>query len=183
MTKMTKTSEPQTNWRFKLGLVMFFAPFAMIAAVPILVPLFIKSATQSAAIIGGILIAGEVIWYASIPLLGKDGFIWIKSKTFGVFALPRGPISPRRHRIGMWMFGIAVTVQETVLAGLIVAYFYLGRDQLTHGLFGMTIETEATLVVYWLLLGTLALIGSAYMLGMPFFERIIDAFSGPQKDD
>ena len=62
------------SWRYRLGLVLFFGAFPIFFATPVVVPMLGLSAGESAALIGGILLAIEVLWIASIPLLGKEGF-------------------------------------------------------------------------------------------------------------
>ena len=62
------------SWRIRIGTWMFYVPFGMFFGAPVIIPLLGFSATESAAAIGAIIVAAEVIWFASIPLLGKKGF-------------------------------------------------------------------------------------------------------------
>ena len=81
------------GWRVKLGTWMFTVPFVMIFGAPVVSPLLGLSTAQAAAVIGGIIVAGEVIWFASIPLLGLQGFKAMKKRAFGFLKLQTKPIS------------------------------------------------------------------------------------------
>ena len=88
MSNSTKTTDaPKSGWRVTLGTWMFTIPFVMFFGTPVVIPLLGLSAGQAVAAIGGILVAAEVIWFASIPLLGKQGFIAMKKKAFGFLKL------------------------------------------------------------------------------------------------
>ncbi len=174
---MSDEGTAKPGWRYQLGFWMFTIPFAMIIGAPIIVPFLVESATEAAAIIGAIVVIGEIVWFASIPLLGLKGFKELKSKAFGFFALPQGPISPGRTRWGLRLLSLSVLLQEAVLISLLIGYFYLGDDALGQGMFGLTFDQEARLTIGAILASALLLIVAAYTLGVPFFERLGNVFS------
>lgn len=180
---MTQQAQTKGGWRYTLGFWMFTIPFVMIIGAPILVPFFVESGTEAAAIIGGIVILGEVVWFASIPLLGKAGFKELKSKAFGMFALPDGPISAGRHRWGIYILGFAFLLQELVFVGLLFGYFWLGDGNLTQGLFGFDLVQEARLFIGIIMLSAAMVVLSIYMLGTPFVSRLAKAFSVEPEPD
>lgn len=78
-----------TGWRYRLGLALFMLPIPLFFLIPVIVPLLGYSAARAAAIIAAALVVSEVIWFASIPLLGKAGFKALKVKYFGWLRLDR----------------------------------------------------------------------------------------------
>ena len=173
MTKPTAAS----GWRYTLGFWMFTIPFAMIIGVPIVVPFFVSSPTEAAAIIGGTILVGEVVWFASIPLLGKEGFKELKNKAFGLFALPKGPIAENRHRWGLRFLGLGLVLETLVVLGLLVGYFVVGEGHLTEGWLGISFEQEATLFIAAIIASGICFVAGIYTLGAPFVERLTAALA------
>jgi len=169
--------KPQSGWRYKLGLVMFIVPFVMFFGAPLAIPLLGLSAGQTAGLIGGIVIAAEVIWFASIPLLGVKGFKAVKAKAFGWLKLKQGPISERRHQIGVTMF-FASLVLEAVAAGFIVyAFFSTSDDPAQFSVFGMGLNEAATMFVGAQIVLGIVFVASFFVLGGDFWERVRVAFT------
>jgi hypothetical protein len=107
------TETPKTSWRVTLGTWMFTIPFVMFFGALVVIPLLGLSVAQAAAAIGGVVVAAEVIWFASIPLLGKQGFLAMKKKAFGFLKLKADPISESRHKLGVNCFWIGLSGQPT----------------------------------------------------------------------
>jgi hypothetical protein len=173
---MVERQSSKTSWRYRLGLLMFVLPFPLFVLVPAVVPFLGFTATEAAAIIGATLLAMEVIWFLSIPLLGKVGFKQLKQRAFGVLKLPDRSISQRRHYAGVTLLLLAVLIEIFVALSLVVGYFYLGPGQLARGLFGMSFEQEAMLYVALQIVSVVCLVAAVYTLGTPFFRRLAEAF-------
>lgn len=166
------SSDTSGGWRYKLGMAMFVLPVFSVILTPIIVPFFGMSAADAAGLIGGVVIGGEVIWFASIPLLGKEGFKRAKSELFGILKLTDQPVSHARHRLGMSCVGGALAFQMLVLVWIVAGFFYLGEGHLTDGLGGVTFAQETTIVVYALIVSAAAFFAGVYLLGGRFVDRL-----------
>ena len=155
---------------------MFYIPFAMIFGAPVIIPLMGFSATQSAALIGGILVAGEVIWFASIPLLGKAGFKEMKNKAFSVLRLRSEPISRSRHRLGVGLLIISIAVEAILIIFMIGAHINLGPESASASLLGFDFQAQATFFIGLELATAAGIFASVYLLGAGFAERLKLAF-------
>ncbi len=160
------------GWRYKLGIIMFILPIIMIVITPIVVPFFGMSATDTAALIGGTVICGEVIWFASIPFLGKEGFKKLKNQLFSRLKLNSGSISKTRHSWGLVLFGGALAFQLLVLVWIVGGFFYLGPEHLAEGVAGLTFAEEATGMVYMIIASVGAFFAGIWMLGGDFVDRL-----------
>ncbi|MGI9523533.1 MAG: transporter suffix domain-containing protein [Hyphomicrobiaceae bacterium] len=165
-------AEAAGGWRYKLGMAMFVLPVISMALTPIIVPLMGFSAADAAAIIGGIVIGGEVIWFASIPLLGKEGFKRVKSQLFSKLKLTDKPISKERHNVGFTCTVGALAFQMLVLVWIVGGFFYFGTDHLTDGVAGVTFAQEATFVVYALIASVAVFFVGVWLLGGRFVDRL-----------
>lgn len=165
------------GWRYKLGMAMFVLPVISLVLTPVIIPLLGMSAGDSAALIGGILVGGELIWFASIPLLGKEGFKRVKHAMFSKLALPDRPISRLRHGWGLSLLGAALAFQGLVLMWIIFGFFYLGADQLTESVHGLSFLQEATIVTYALIASVVAFFLGVWLLGQRFVNRLSEAMT------
>ena len=167
-----------------MGTWMFYVPFVMFFGAPIVIPLMGFSTSGAAALIGGILVAAEVIWFASIPLLGKEGFKQMESEAFSLLKPKSGPISKFRHQAGVWMFTVGVLCQILLAMGVMVAYFLVGAGDPGIPVMGLSFAQQA--IAYGVI--QIAAIGcivvSVYVLGADFWERLDHAFEwqGAQTD-
>ena len=166
-----------TSWRYRLGLVLFVGAFPIFLAAPIVIPMLGISAGESATLIGGILLAVEVLWFASIPLLGKEGFEAVKRRAFGWIKLPSSPVAQRRHRFGViLLFG---SILLNVLLNLImvgVDVFVSGSEQPNPVVFGLSYEQQATVHIATQILTTTGVIVALFILGADFWERLKKTF-------
>jgi hypothetical protein len=108
MTSDSDTAPARPGWRYQLGRLMFIVPIPLVVIVPVVVPMLGMSAGATAATIGGILVSTEVIWFASIPLLGKEGFKKLEHGLFARLKPTAKPVSQVRHRVGVAMFFTAL---------------------------------------------------------------------------
>ena len=172
------SAEPngKTNWRIRLGTWMFYMPFLMFFGAPLLIPLMGLSAGQSAAIIGGIIVAAEIIWFASIPLLGKDGFKEMKTKAFSVLRLRSEPISRSRHRLGVGLLVSSIAVEALLIIIMIGAHLQLGSESAGATIVGFDFQSQAAVFIGLEIATAAGIIASVYLLGAGFAERLKLAF-------
>ena len=179
----TFSTDPSTSvqqnktWRYRLGLTLFFGAFPIFFATPVVIPMLGLSAGESAALIGGILLAVEVLWFASIPLLGKEGFKAVKQRTFGWLKLSSNPISRGRHRFGVTLlFG---SILLDVLLNLIMLgtdFLVKGADVPTKQILGLSFSQQATVYITIQILTTVGIVAALFILGGDFWERLKAAF-------
>jgi len=173
------TSAVQQNktWRYRLGLTLFFGAFPIFFATPVVIPMLGLSTGESAALIGGILLAVEVLWFASIPLLGKEGFKAVKQRAFGWFKLSSAPVSRVRHQFGVTLlFG---SILLDVLLNLIMVgtdFLVKGADVPTKQLLGLSFSQQATVYITIQVLTTVGIVVALFVLGGDFWERLKKAF-------
>jgi len=178
-----KIDQRSSNWHVRLGTWMFYVPFLMILGAPIIIPLLGFSTTQAAALIGGILIAGEVIWFASIPLLGKTGFMEMKSRAFSILRLRSEPISKRRHLFGVWLLVVSIVVETLIIIFMVGAHLKLGPESASASILGLGFQAQAAVFVGIEILTAAGIIASVYMLGAGFAERLKIAFQWQGKSE
>ena len=90
---------------------------------------------------------------AAIAILGKPGFNYLKALVFG-YLKPPAEVSPRRHRVGIAMFTVAM------LAGFVEPYL------------GVVLPGSATRDLRVTLGVDLLLIASLLVLGGDFWDKI-----------
>jgi hypothetical protein len=163
---------------------MFTIPFVMFFGAPVVIPFLGLTGPQAAAAIGGIVVAAEVIWFASIPLLGKDGFLAMKKKAFGFLKLQTGPISESRHSLGVKLFWIGLCGQLSLHALMIVGYAIVGAHP-ERIIFGLSFEQQLGVYFSLLILFVICLIAGVYALGAGFADRFKHAFdwAGDEQSD
>jgi hypothetical protein len=169
------SEQPKNGWRLKIGTWMFTIPFVMFFGAPIVIPLLGLSAGQATALIGGIIVAAEVIWFASIPLLGLQGFKAMKKKAFGFLKLKVGPISQSRHKLGVRLFWFGLGGQLLLHAIMIIAYAIVGAHP-ERTILGLTFEQQLAVYFSLLIVFVLCLIAGIYALGAQFADRFKQAF-------
>jgi hypothetical protein len=109
------------------------------------------------------IILSEAMWFASIPMLGKEGFETLKKETLEFFSLKRGPISETRHRIGLFVFFTATLLQLLMILMLLCYYCnFIPFERITC-------------VKSYIVLQTIIIIGfiiSTYLLGRNFIHKV-----------
>ena len=166
-----------TSWKYRLGLVLFFGTIPIFFATPVVVPMLGLSTAASAALIGGILLGVEVLWFASIPLLGKEGFETVKHRAFGWLKLSSSPISRARHRFGVTLL-LGCILLDVLLNSVVVLADLFGKTDgdLTPVLLGMNFEQQTTVYIATQILTTIGVIAAVLILGGDFWERLKKAF-------
>ncbi|MBL0712389.1 MAG: hypothetical protein JJV98_01700, partial [Desulfosarcina sp.] len=156
---------------------LFFGAFPIFFATPVVIPMLGLSAGESAALVGGILLAVEVLWFASIPLLGKEGFKAVKQRTFGWFKLSSAPVSRARHQFGVTLLFASILLD--VLLNLIMVgtdFLVQGADVPTKQLLGLSFSQQATVYITIQVLTTVGIVVALFVLGGDFWERLKKAF-------
>ena len=174
----------KTSWRYRLGLVLFFGAFPIFFATPIVIPMMGLSTGESAALIGGILLAVEVFWFASIPLLGKEGFVAVKQRAFGWLKLSSKPVSQARHRFGVTLLFGSILL-DVMLNLLMVGTDFLapGADVPTKQILGLSFSQQATVYISVQILTTIGMVVAVFILGSGFWERLKNAFQWQANPD
>lgn len=102
---MSSEGQPKIKWRTRLGFAIFLLSIGWPVLVPIL-PLLGASAETTAAFVGFMIVAAEIMLIGGAAVAGKDGFALIKAKVFE-FLKTYGPprkVGKRRYSIGLAMF-------------------------------------------------------------------------------
>jgi hypothetical protein len=183
MTDQSTEEVPATpTWRIRLGTWMFAVPFVMFVGAPVVVPFLGLSGSEAAAVIGGIVVAAEVVWFASIPLLGKQGFLEMKKKSFGFLKLPEGPVSQARHKLGVRLFWAGLGGQLGLHAVMVIAIAIVGGHP-EKSVLGLNFDEQIITYLSLLMLFTVLLVAGVYALGEGFAERFKHVFDWPGKGD
>lgn len=100
------TLQPIENWRLRLGVVIFLVSILLpVAGIPLVTALDLSIAITS-TISGVLLVGAEVVGILAIAVMGKPGYLYIKSRMFGFLKLygPSQEVSQYRYYIGLIMF-------------------------------------------------------------------------------
>lgn len=150
------TNTPQRNWRFRIGIGLFVVGLFSPLFAPLVTVLNIS--TEWKAMLSGLLFLGipEFLWLVAAMVMGKSGFDYIKSKTFGLiqkYVLPES-VGPIRYYIGLMMFTVPL------LFGWLAPYAQMLMTDIS-------IQTFA-----WHISGDLLLLVSLFVLGGEFWEKL-----------
>lgn len=145
------------GWRFKLGIVIICLMLGSWLMVPIVAAAGV-SGSRIAALTGVLFISNKVLLIIVIAVMGKAGFQQLKSSIFGYVSslAPAADteVGPWRHRIGVVMFCLP----------LISSFLEPYVDSIWPGLRPNIWQLQ--------LLGDLMLIGSFFVLGGNFWEKV-----------
>jgi len=177
---MNMSETTSRGWRYKLGLLLFIVPIIVFFLTPVVIPMLDLSAVKTASVIGDVLLSGEVVWLASIPLLGRDGFNAIKKKMFGWLKLKDKPVSKKRHLCGIIL--LLSSILTDVLLQILILSIYLFLKKGQDMLFGITLDTLTNIHTFIQILTTLGILASLFILGGQFWEKIKQAFIWEEPD-
>ena len=105
-----KTEQPVAGWRLKLGVALFVLSIILpLVGVPVVSALDLSS-TVIATVSGGLLMAAELIGITAVAVMGKPGYVYIKSRVSDFFRQygPPQQVSRRRYNTGLVLFFIPV---------------------------------------------------------------------------
>lgn len=151
------TAQKSAKWRFKLGIALL----CLIPILWLLVPLAASAdapASTIAALTGALFIFNKVLLLLIIAVMGKAGFQELKTHLFGYVSglapSADAEVSVTRHRIGLVMFCLP----------LVSSFLEPYVDAIAPGLRPNNWVFQ--------LLGDLLLIGSFFVLGGNFWEKL-----------
>ena len=119
----------------------------------------------------------EVLWIASIPLLGKAGFKDVKEKTFGWLKLAARPMSRIRHCSGVVLLVASLVLD--VLLQLVVMVQHFGAASAanqTPELLGLSFAVQSRLYIGLQVATATGVLVALILLGGGFWERLKRAF-------
>ncbi|QAY86029.1 transporter suffix domain-containing protein [Pseudomonas arsenicoxydans] len=145
------------GWRFKLGVTIICVMLGSWLMVPIAAALGVPG-SRVAALTGVLFISNKVLLILVIAVMGKAGFQQLKSKIFGYVSVMvptiDAEVGPIRHRLGIVMFCLP----------LITAFLEPYFDTFWPGVRPNLWQLQ--------LLGDAMLIGSFFVLGGNFWEKV-----------
>lgn len=109
---MPQQQTGKSNWRFRLGSILFFLGLVL----PVFSPLVLwidMSAKWKTAVTGAMAFGiPDLLWIAAAAILGKEGFKAIKGKLFFFIRriAPTDHVSRTRYTIGLFMFVLPLLV-------------------------------------------------------------------------
>ena len=158
MSDAEKASEipVAAGWRFKLGAALFALS---LLGPPVVIPLIATlgfSTALIATISGGILVGAEVFLVVAAAVMGKSGYNYIKSRTFGLLKQygPPKEVSKARYNIGLAIFVIPI------LFGWLAPYA------------GSYIPGYQEMAITYAVVGDLLLLFSLFVLGGEFWDKL-----------
>ena len=159
-TETSKTEEPRTGWRLRLGLIILIVGFLSPLSIPLITATELPARWK--AIISGALAVGipEVFSIVAIAIMGKAGFNYIKARIFG-FLKKHGPpdrVSRTRYHIGLAMFTLPI------LFGWLAPY-------VSHYVPGYEAHRLSVNII-----GDLMLFTSLFVLGGDFWDKVRTLF-------
>lgn len=151
------------DWKYYLGLVLLgysLVPIIVVALLPLLGMDLAESGTLAVVFLA----SGEVSFYGSAALLGKQFLAVMKNKLASWFhrpAAPPKPVSRARHRVGVLLLAVSFLPYYFVLIYLL---FFVPENATIHFLAWSMVLGEV--------LGMISLL----VLGGQFWERLKHLF-------
>ena len=127
-TEVNQRSETRRGWRYYLGLILFILSLILPLLALVIVPLLGLSPGINTVLYGLSLAGGpDVILIGAAALLGKENLEYLFSKLGNWFKrlVKWDQVSPRRYRIGVWLFWISILIS--------LAFFYFLPETLREG--------------------------------------------------
>ena len=170
----------EKTWRYKIGLFMIVVGNGGILLAVSVLPFL----GLSAAVIGAIVVGGEVVSLASIVFLGKEGFKAIKAKLFGaVKAGYTAPVGRARHYAGIaLLFTNVLTTYATMLYAWTAFEASTARRPMPE-IWGLDFTQQGTLVLWLFLIGEISFLVAIYVLGAEWWGRFRDLIVWNEPDE
>ncbi|RLU04470.1 hypothetical protein CS078_24110 [Pseudomonas prosekii] len=151
------TQSHSAGWRFKLGIIILCVMLGSWLMVPLAAVIGVPG-SKVAALTGVLFISNKVLLLLVIAVMGKAGFQQLKRNVFG-YVTSLAPsadaeVGPLRHRIGLVMFCLP----------LISAFLEPYVDSFWPGLRPNLWQLQ--------LLGDVMLVGSFFVLGGNFWDKV-----------
>jgi len=177
-TTENKTTEQATKdftktWRYKLGLYMIIIGNLIIVLSALVFPFL----GMGAAIIGGLVLAGEGLSLLSIVFLGKEGFKAIKNKLVGaVKASYTKPVSRSRHRFGIFLLLANVLTTYIMIVYAWIAFGATTPETPFPQIFGLDFAQQESMVFWLFLIGEVSFLIAIYILGADWWGKFRQIF-------
>lgn len=156
-TSQTPVEPPSAGWRFKLGIVIICVMLGSWLLVPVAAALDVPG-SKVAALTGILFISNKVLLILVIAIMGKAGFQQLKRSVFGYVSSMTPSmdqeVGPVRHWVGIVMFCVPL------ISSLLEPYV----DSIWPGLRPNLWQVQ--------MLGDLMLIGSFFVLGGNFWDKV-----------
>jgi hypothetical protein len=149
-------AQPAMGWRIKLGVTIFVLSILLpIAGIPLVATLGLAG-TMTATVSGVLLVGAEVLGVLAVAVMGKSGYLYIKSRVYGLLRQygPPEVVSHLRYNIGLVMFILPI------LFGWVTPYASDWIPNLEDNMFAYAIG------------GDLLLLASLFVLGGDFWDKI-----------
>lgn len=104
------TEVPASSWRLKSGVAVFALSIILPIAGLFVLPTLGLSGAMTASVSGALLLVAEALGVSGVAIMGKPGYLYLKSRVFG-FLKQYGPpkeVSRRRYNIGLVLFCIPI---------------------------------------------------------------------------
>jgi len=149
-------AQPAVGWRLKAGVTIFVLSILLpVAGIPLTATLGL-SGTITASVSGALLVGAEVLGLLAVAVMGKPGYLYIKSRVFGLLKRygPPEEVSRTRYNTGLVMFILPI------LFGWVTLYVSEWIPNLEENLFAYAIG------------GDMLLLASLFVLGGDFWDKI-----------
>ena len=149
-------AQPAVGWRLKFGVSLFVLSILLpVTGIPLVAGLDL-SGTITASVSGALLVAAEVLGLLAVAVMGKPGYLYIKSRVFELlrrYAPPR-EVSRARYNSGLVMFTLPILFGWlSIYAADYIPSF--NENQLAYAI-----------------AGDLLLLASLFVLGGDFWDKI-----------
>jgi hypothetical protein len=157
MNEDTSTAaEPAVGWRLKLGVGIFVLSILLpVAGIPLVATLGL-SGTITTSVSGALLVGAEVLGLLAVAVMGKPGYLYIKSRVFRLLKRygPPEEVSRARYNTGLVIFVLPILFGwVTLYVSDLIPYF-------EDNLFAYAIG------------GDMLLLASLFVLGGDFWDKI-----------
>jgi len=123
-----------------------------------------------------------VLWFASILLVGKEGFHQLKSKAFGWLKLKEGPTSRSRHRFGIGLLMASIFIERLLTSAIMYLHFEVATANLaTPKVVGVSFQIPSKHLDCHPTFTFIGVVASVFILGGDFWERLKSAFEWPSE--
>jgi hypothetical protein len=153
-------AQPAVGWRFKVGVAIFVISILLpVAGIPLVATLGL-SGTNMASVSGILLVGAEVLGVLAVAIMGKPGYLYIKSRVFGVLRpyAPPKVVSRARYNTGLVMFGLPI------LFGWVTPYVSALIPNLAENMLAYAVG------------GDMLLLASLFVLGGDFWDKVRSLF-------
>lgn len=98
------------RWRLALGIIIFLLSIILpLAGIPA-VAAFELSATAATTVSGALLVGAEILGILAAAVMGKPGYLYIRSRIFAILKQygPPRDVGRGRYRVGLVMFALPI---------------------------------------------------------------------------